>query len=75
MSRLIRKAMPLGAVFFAALVSPSMPVMNKSSDAEMRLYAAKCKAASFARRGPGMMATTMRELEIDRCVKNKGRLD
>jgi hypothetical protein len=37
--------------------------------------AAKCKAASFARRPAGQMATTMRDLQIQRCIKNKGYLD
>jgi len=72
---MIRKLLPFGAPLFAALMTPQMPVMDKSADADMRLYGAKCKAASFARRGPGLMSTTMRSLEIDRCVKNKGRLD
>jgi len=36
--------------------------------------AAKCKKASFARYPPGQMATTMRELQIERCIKNKGLL-
>ena len=37
--------------------------------------AAKCKAASFARNPPGQLSKTMREMAIDRCVKNKGFLD
>jgi hypothetical protein len=37
--------------------------------------AAKCKADSYARRPAGQMATTMRELQIQRCIKNKGFLD
>jgi len=36
--------------------------------------AARCKAASFKRRPPGQMATTMRELQIRRCIKNGGTL-
>ena len=36
---------------------------------------AKCKAASFARNPPGQVSKTMRELAIDRCIKNKGFLD
>jgi hypothetical protein len=39
------------------------------------VMAAKCKAASYARRPAGQMATTMRSLQIDRCIKNKGFLD
>jgi hypothetical protein len=72
---MIRKLPLFVAPLFAALMTPQMPVMDKSGDAEMRLYGARCKAASFARRGPGQMSTTLRNMEIDRCVKNKGRLD
>jgi hypothetical protein len=39
------------------------------------VLAAKCKAASYARRPAGQMATTMRDLQIQRCIKNKGFLD
>jgi hypothetical protein len=42
---------------------------------EQRFYAAKCKAASFARRGPGTLSNAMRNGEIQRCIKNKGFLD
>jgi hypothetical protein len=38
-------------------------------------YAAKCRQASFARRGPGTLSTAMRNAEIQRCIKNKGFLD
>jgi len=38
-------------------------------------YAAKCKAASFARWGPGSLSTAMRNAEIERCIRNKGFLD
>jgi hypothetical protein len=44
-------------------------------NSEQRFYAAKCKAASFARRGPGTLSTGMRNAEIQRCIKNKGFLD
>ncbi len=71
---MIRKLLPPGALLAAALSTPQMPVMNKAADAEARLYGPACKAASFQRRGPGMMSTTMRNMEIDRCIKNKGRL-
>jgi hypothetical protein len=37
--------------------------------------AAKCKAASFARNPPGQVSKTMREMAIERCIKNKGFLD
>ena len=36
---------------------------------------ARCKAKSFARYPPGATSSTMRELAIERCVKNKGFLD
>ena len=40
-----------------------------SPDAQI---AAKCKAASFKRHPAGQMATTMRDMQIQRCIKNKG---
>jgi hypothetical protein len=39
------------------------------------VLAAKCKAASYARRPAGQMATTMRVMQIERCIKNKGFLE
>jgi hypothetical protein len=39
------------------------------------VMAAKCKAASYARRPAGQMATTMRAMQIERCIKNKGFLE
>jgi hypothetical protein len=39
------------------------------------VLAAKCKAASYARRPAGQMATTMRAMQIERCIKNKGFLE
>ena len=36
---------------------------------------ARCKAKSFARHPPGTLSTTMRQMGIDRCIKNKGFLD
>jgi hypothetical protein len=53
----------------AQVVRPSAP---QSPEA---VLAAKCKAASYARRPAGEMATTMRELQIKRCIKNNGFLD
>jgi hypothetical protein len=38
-------------------------------------YAAKCRQASFARRGPGTLSNAMRNAEIQRCIKNRGFLD
>jgi len=45
------------------------------SNTDAQNYAAKCKAASFARWGPGTWSTAMRNAEIQRCIKNKGFLD
>jgi hypothetical protein len=42
--------------------------------ADQRVYAAKCKAESFAHRGPGTLSSVMRNAEIQRCIKNKGLL-
>jgi len=42
---------------------------------DTRPFAQQCKAASFARRGPGTLSTAMRTAEIQRCIKNKGYLD
>ena len=57
----------------AARAAPPIPVPKGPSPAEIALEA-KCKAASFARRPAGQMATTMREFEIKRCVKASGVL-
>ena len=40
-----------------------------SPDAQV---AAKCKAASFKLHPAGQMASTMRDMQIARCIKNKG---
>jgi hypothetical protein len=51
-------------------------MMNQAASAsDEATLAAKCKAASYARRPAGQMATTMRELQIQRCIKNRGYLD
>jgi len=49
-----------------------LPPKPALTDAQLT---ASCKAKSFARHRPGTMSNTMRELAIDRCVKNKGFLD
>jgi hypothetical protein len=54
-----------------ALAVP-LPPVPALTDAQL---ANRCKAASYARRPAGQMATTMRELQIQRCIKNKGFLD
>ena len=60
----------------ACAVAPAqavqLPPQPALTDAQL---AARCKAKSFARHPPGTMSNTMREMAIDRCVKNKGFLD
>jgi hypothetical protein len=55
----------------AQMLPPKQPVPSPSDMA----LAAKCKAASYVRRPAGQMATTMRDLQIKRCISNKGFLD
>ena len=66
----------LVCVLVASVVAPAqaapLPPAPALSDAQLAL---RCKAASYARRPAGQMATTMRELQIQRCIKNKGFLD
>jgi hypothetical protein len=57
-------AMIVGAPAFAVPLTQAVP-----PDAQT---AAKCKAASFKRHPAGQMATTMRDMQIQRCIKNKG---
>ena len=66
--RLLACAVLLGTTGAAAQVAHPAPTSPEA------VLAAKCKAASFARRPAGTMATTMRDFEIKRCVKN-GFLD
>ena len=49
-----------------------LPPAPALTDAQI---AARCKAKSFARNPPGQLSTTMRQMAIDRCIKNKGFLD
>ncbi len=56
--------LPAGAVQL-----PPAPALTEAQ------LTAKCKAKSFARNPPGQMSTTMRDMAIQRCVKNKGFLD
>jgi hypothetical protein len=63
------------ACLVAALVIGSVLPANADFNTDMQPYAAKCKAASFARRGPGTLSNAMRNAEIQRCIKNKGFLD
>ena len=67
--RLLVACLALGMVFSAVVPA----IADFKSDTQP--YAAKCKAASFARRGPGTLSNPMREAEIKRCIKNKGFLD
>ena len=58
----------------AVRAAPPIPVPQAPSATEVAI-AAKCKAASFARRPAGQMATTMRDFEIKRCIKAGGVLN
>ena len=62
-------------ILIAALVVGAIIPAAAYENAEQRVYAAKCKAASFARRGPGTLSNAMRNAEIQRCIKNRGFLD
>ncbi len=66
----------MACCLLAGAIAPAhavqLPPAPALTDAQL---AAKCKTASFARRPPGQMSTTMRELQIERCIKNKGFLD
>jgi hypothetical protein len=55
--------------------APPAPQPQPGSAETDPVMAAKCKAASYARRPAGQMSTTMRVMQIDRCIKNKGFLD
>jgi hypothetical protein len=68
--RLLACAILLAAGGAAAQVRPAAAPLSPDA-----VLAAKCKAASYARRPAGEMATTMRELQIKRCIKNNGFLD
>ena len=63
----------VSAVSFAMIAAAparAVPLTQPlSPDAQI---AAKCRAASFKRHLAGQMATTMREMQIQRCIKNKG---
>ena len=68
--RLLLCALLASAVVPAYAVQlPPAPAMTEAQ------IAAKCKAASFARNPPGQLSKTMREMAIERCIKNKGFLD
>jgi hypothetical protein len=71
--RLIACTLIVGSIAAAAHAASPMPVPRGPSPNEVAI-AAKCKAASFARHPAGRMATTMRDFEIKRCIKNGGVL-
>ena len=58
----------------AASAGPQIAPPTSSQNTGDPALTARCKAMSFARRPPGQMATTIRNLQIERCVKNKGVL-
>jgi hypothetical protein len=62
------------ALIALVLVGTAGPAVA-DSNSNVQNYAAKCKAASFARWGPGTLSSAMRNAEIERCIKNKGFLD
>ncbi len=62
------------AALASARAAPPIPVPKGPSTTDLALEA-KCKAASFARRPAGRMATTMRDFEIKRCIKAGGVLN
>ena len=67
--------LPLCALLVSAAIpaqAVQLPPAPALTEAQL---AAKCKAASFARNPPGQVSKTMRELAIERCIKNKGFLD
>jgi len=73
MSKAFRLAVCIAALCAGApAYAVQLPPQPALSDAQL---AARCKAKSFARHPPGTMSNTMREMAIDRCVKNKGFLD
>jgi hypothetical protein len=71
-SLLAAALLAVGALATAhAASSLPIPPAPSTSDAA---FAARCKAASFARRPAGRMATTIRDQQIKRCIKNHGVL-
>jgi hypothetical protein len=67
-------AAPAGA---AGVLGGGMPAPQPQAPSapEDPVLAARCKAASYARRPAGQMANTMRAMQIERCIKNKGFLE
>jgi hypothetical protein len=67
----MRVHVALIALVLVGIAGPAVADPNNN----VQNYAAKCKAASFARWGPGTLSSAMRNAEIERCIKNKGFLD
>ena len=63
------------ACLVATLIVGSVLPADADYNTDTQPYAAQCRAASFARRGPGTLSNAMRNAEIQRCIKNKGFLD
>ena len=63
------------ACLVSTLIVGSVLPANADYNTDTQPFAAKCKAASFARRGPGTLSNAMRNAEIQRCIKNRGFLD
>src|SRR5580704_3750724 len=63
----------LGLLILVFVVGAAVPATADYKN-DTHPYAQQCKAASFARRGPGTLSNAMREAEIQRCIKNKGFL-
>ena len=70
---------PVRLLAYALLVSAVVPARSAPLQPAPALteaqITARCKAKSFARHPPGTLSTTMRQMGIDRCIKNKGFLD
>ena len=66
------RCLPMCAFVLIAAVAPGHAVPLATPQSPDAALAAKCKAASFARRPAGQMATTMRDMQIQRCIKNNG---
>ena len=56
------------------MLGVAIPFATAQNEAQKKALQEKCKAASFARRPAGTMATSMRDDEIKRCIKAGGQL-
>ena len=64
----------IGTLIVASLLGGAASPAAAQNAAQKKILEEKCKAASFARRPAGTMASTMRDVEIKRCIKNGGAL-